>query len=118
MSREFIQELRGDVRKEAIDIYDHIDKKELRESYLAHISQLGIKGTRPYREKCLLVSPAPLDRGFWEKSAKNWIAPQCPPDKQPTLSFWKMPRDNLAALLFSLGIILPEAKDIALCVHA
>jgi len=32
----------GDVRKEAIDIYDHIDKKELRESYLAHILQLGI----------------------------------------------------------------------------
>jgi integrase/recombinase XerD len=42
MPREFIQELRGDVRKEAIDIYDHIDKKELRESYLAHIPQLGI----------------------------------------------------------------------------
>jgi integrase/recombinase XerD len=42
MSREFIQELRGDVRKEAIDIYDHIDKKELRESYLAHVPQLGI----------------------------------------------------------------------------
>jgi len=41
MPREFIQELRGDVRKEAIDIYDHIDKKELRESYLAHIPQLG-----------------------------------------------------------------------------
>ncbi len=42
MPGEFIQELRGDVRKEAIDIYDHIDKKELRESYLAHIPQLGI----------------------------------------------------------------------------
>lgn len=42
MPREFIQELRGDVRKEAVDIYDHIDKKELRESYLAHIPQLGI----------------------------------------------------------------------------
>lgn len=42
MSREFIQELRGDVRKEAIDIYDHIDQKELRESYLAHVPQLGI----------------------------------------------------------------------------
>lgn len=42
MSREFIQEIRGDVRKEAIDIYDHIDKKELRESYLAYIPQLGI----------------------------------------------------------------------------
>ena len=40
--REFIQELRGVVRREAIDIYDHIDKKELRESYLAHIPQLGI----------------------------------------------------------------------------
>jgi integrase/recombinase XerD len=42
MSREFIQELRGDARREAIDIYDHIDHKELKESYLAHIPQLGI----------------------------------------------------------------------------
>jgi integrase/recombinase XerD len=42
MPREFIQELRGDVRKEAIDIYDHIDKDELRRSYMAHIPQLGV----------------------------------------------------------------------------
>jgi integrase/recombinase XerD len=42
MPREFIQELRGDVRREAIDIYDHIDKEELRRSYLAHIPQLGV----------------------------------------------------------------------------
>ena len=42
MPREFIQELRGDVRKEAIDIYDHIDLKELRESYLANIPLMGI----------------------------------------------------------------------------
>jgi len=42
MPREFIQELRGDVRKEAIDIYDHIDNEELRKSYMAHIPQLGI----------------------------------------------------------------------------
>jgi integrase/recombinase XerD len=42
MPRESIQELRGDVRKEAIDIYDHIDKRELRESYLAKIPQLGV----------------------------------------------------------------------------
>jgi integrase/recombinase XerD len=42
MMREFIKELRGDVRREAIDIYDHIDKKELKESCLAHIPQLGI----------------------------------------------------------------------------
>jgi integrase/recombinase XerD len=42
MPRDFIKELRGDVRHEAIDIYNHIDKKELRESYMAHIPQLGI----------------------------------------------------------------------------
>lgn len=42
MPREFIQELRGDVRRDAIDIYDHIDKKELREAYMACIPQLGI----------------------------------------------------------------------------
>ena len=42
MSRDFVKELRGDIRHEAIDIYNHIDKKELRESYLAHIPQLGI----------------------------------------------------------------------------
>jgi len=42
MPREFIKELRGDSRHEAIDIYNHIDKKELKESYLAHIPQLGI----------------------------------------------------------------------------
>jgi len=41
MPREFIQELRGDVRREAIDIYDHIDREELKKSYLAHIPQLG-----------------------------------------------------------------------------
>jgi integrase/recombinase XerD len=42
MPRDFVKELRGDVRHEAIDIYNHIDRKELRESYLAHIPQLGI----------------------------------------------------------------------------
>ncbi|MEI8004221.1 MAG: tyrosine-type recombinase/integrase [Methanothrix sp.] len=42
MPREFIQELRGDIRREAIDAYDHIDKEELRRSYLAHVPQLGI----------------------------------------------------------------------------
>jgi integrase/recombinase XerD len=42
MPREFIQELRGDARRDAIDIYDHIDKEELRKSYLAHVPQLGV----------------------------------------------------------------------------
>lgn len=42
MPREFIKELRGDTRGETVDIYDHIDREELRESYLAHIPSLGI----------------------------------------------------------------------------
>ena len=42
MRREYIQELRGDARSEAIDIYHHIDMEELRKSYLACIPKLGI----------------------------------------------------------------------------
>ena len=42
MRRELIKELRGDSRNEAVDIYDHIDKKELRKTYLACIPKLGI----------------------------------------------------------------------------
>jgi len=42
MPREHIQELRGDARPEAIDIYIHIDPEDLRTSYLAHMPRLGI----------------------------------------------------------------------------
>jgi integrase/recombinase XerD len=42
MKREYLKELRGDARKEAVDIYDHIDKKELRRAYLAAVPLLGI----------------------------------------------------------------------------
>lgn len=42
MKREFIQELRGDTRGDAIDIYDHIEKDELREAYIANIPTLGV----------------------------------------------------------------------------
>jgi integrase/recombinase XerD len=42
MRREYIKELRGDSRKEAFDLYNHIDMKELKEAYLACIPQLGI----------------------------------------------------------------------------
>ena len=42
MRREYIKELRGDSRKEAFDLYNHIDLKELKEVYLAAIPQLGI----------------------------------------------------------------------------
>ena len=41
--RSFIQELRGDVRKEAVDIYDHITAEELREAYFKYVPELGIK---------------------------------------------------------------------------
>jgi integrase/recombinase XerD len=42
MDREFIKTLRGDRRREAIDIYDRIDGAELRRAYLAFIPQLGL----------------------------------------------------------------------------
>lgn len=42
MPREFVKELRGDSRHEAIDIYHHIDREELRKMYLACIPKLGV----------------------------------------------------------------------------
>ncbi|MFW6117221.1 MAG: tyrosine-type recombinase/integrase [Thermoproteota archaeon] len=40
--RELLKELRGDSRGEAVDIYDHIDRKELKRAYLATMPTLGI----------------------------------------------------------------------------
>lgn len=42
MSREFVKWLQGDVMREAIDIYNHIDAEDVRKSYLAHVPQLGV----------------------------------------------------------------------------
>jgi integrase/recombinase XerD len=42
MRREYVKELRGDRRGEAIDIYHHIDREELRKAYLAYIPKLGV----------------------------------------------------------------------------
>jgi len=42
MPRAFIKELRGDRQREAIDIYDHIDRNELRKAYLSAIPQLNL----------------------------------------------------------------------------
>ncbi|MCJ7633567.1 tyrosine-type recombinase/integrase, partial [Candidatus Bathyarchaeota archaeon] len=42
MQREYVKELRGDTRGEAIDIYRHIDREELRRAYLASVPKLGI----------------------------------------------------------------------------
>jgi integrase/recombinase XerD len=42
MDREFIKALRGDRRREAIDIYDRIDRQELRRAYLAYMPLLGL----------------------------------------------------------------------------
>jgi integrase/recombinase XerD len=43
MPREMIQELRGDVRGEAIDIYYHIDEEQMRTAYLRCMPTLGIR---------------------------------------------------------------------------
>lgn len=40
MPRDYVKELRGDSRREAIDIYNHIDFGNLKESYLAKIPTL------------------------------------------------------------------------------
>ena len=42
MPREYVKELRGDSRHEAIDIYHHIDPHDLRDAYLAAIPRLGL----------------------------------------------------------------------------
>ncbi len=42
MPREHIQELRGDQRPDAMDIYYHIDPEDLRLSYLKHMPRLGL----------------------------------------------------------------------------
>lgn len=40
MPAEFIAELRGDVRGRTMDLYDHIDREELRRAYLRNIPKL------------------------------------------------------------------------------
>ena len=42
MPREMVQELRGDIRSDAIDIYYHIDDEQLKNEYLRCIPKLGI----------------------------------------------------------------------------
>lgn len=42
MLREYIQELRGDAKKEAIDIYVHISPEDLKEAYLKHVYQFNV----------------------------------------------------------------------------
>jgi integrase/recombinase XerD len=42
MKREYVQWLRGDAIRDAIDIYYHISPEDVKKSYLAHIPQLGI----------------------------------------------------------------------------
>ena len=42
MSRDHVKWIRGDAMKESIDIYYHIDPKDVRQAYLAYIPQLGV----------------------------------------------------------------------------
>lgn len=41
MPRDYVKELRGDSRKDAIDIYNHIDYEDLRIQYISCIPKLG-----------------------------------------------------------------------------
>jgi integrase/recombinase XerD len=42
MRREYVKWLRGDMIKEAVDIYYHIDPEDVRKEYMKHIPQLGV----------------------------------------------------------------------------
>ncbi len=42
MERSYVQWLRGDSIREAVDIYYHINPEDVRRPYLTHIPQLGI----------------------------------------------------------------------------
>jgi integrase/recombinase XerD len=42
MKREYVQWLRGDAIKEAVDIYFHISPEDVRKQYLAYMPQLGV----------------------------------------------------------------------------
>ena len=42
MPREYVKELRGDRRGDAIDIYHHIDRNDLKKSYLSCVPKLDV----------------------------------------------------------------------------
>jgi len=42
MNREYVKELRGDARRDAVDVYNHIPLENLREAYLAVMPQFGL----------------------------------------------------------------------------
>ena len=42
MPREYVKELRGDIRNEAIDIYHHIDMKDLKKAYLSAVPKFNV----------------------------------------------------------------------------
>ena len=42
MPREYIKELRGDTRGESIDIYDHIEREELKKADMERVPRLEV----------------------------------------------------------------------------
>jgi len=42
MRREYVQELRGDARQDAVDVYNHISMENLREAYIATMPLFGL----------------------------------------------------------------------------
>jgi len=55
MSKEYIQELRGDSHQDAFDIYNHIDPDDLREEYMGCIPVLDVQ-TGPWRDMATMVT--------------------------------------------------------------
>jgi len=41
IDKDLLKELRGDARRDSMDVYRHIDPEELRKAYLAHVPELG-----------------------------------------------------------------------------
>ena len=42
MPREYVKKLRGDSRHNTVDLYHHIDPRDLREAHLAAVPQFGV----------------------------------------------------------------------------
>ncbi len=76
MSREFIQELRGDRRRDAIDIYDHIDISELKNRYLECIPKL--LSTQPKFHAADVEQMAGRQRILISKPLKLAVKPAVP----------------------------------------
>ncbi len=63
MSKEYIQELRGDSHQDAFDIYNHIDPSDLRKEYMGCIPVLNVQ-TGPGRARVTMATDIQSLRGL------------------------------------------------------